>query len=85
LRAEQVGCEIGAEAAREGVEAVALCQCEYALLCPWFAVRALRSRMVRMIRVRLAPSTIAACSSSTGMPCRKPRSVQMVNGRTIAM
>ena len=37
-----------------------------------------------MIAPALAPSTIAASSSSTGMPCRNPRSVQIVNGSTSA-
>ena len=32
--------------------------------------------------MRLAPSTIAASSSSNGTPDTKPRSVQIVNGRT---
>ena len=32
--------------------------------------------------IRLAPSTIAASSSSNGTPATKPRSVQIVNGRT---
>ena len=35
-------------------------------------------------RIRLAPSTIAASSSSLGTPDTKPRSVHTVNGRTNA-
>ncbi len=34
---------------------------------------------------RLEPSTIAASSSSFGMPRMKPRSVQTANGRTNVM
>ena len=34
---------------------------------------------------RLEPSTIAASSSSFGMPSRKPRSVQTENGSTAVM
>ena len=40
--------------------------------------------MVMNARSRLAPSTIAASSSSFGTLATKPRSVQIVNGRTNA-
>ena len=39
---------------------------------------------VKKARIRLDPSTSAASSRSAGMPPTKPRSVQIVNGRTNA-
>ena len=40
------------------------------------------SRMRKKAPSRLEPSTIAASSSSFGIPSRKPRSVQTANGST---